>query len=49
MTNAPSHPLAGRTFTIDITMWKFAHCYSRSSVVLLTGDPKRPYLVLARR
>jgi general secretion pathway protein K len=45
----PTNSLSGRIFTIVIDATKFGRHYSRSAVVLLTGDPRRPYLVLAWR
>ena len=38
---------AGRAFSISIRMVKDGRRYARDVVVLLTGDDKRPYIVLA--
>jgi len=46
---SPSIPLDGRTFEISGQFVLHGRRYIRSTIVEITGDPKRPYLVLAAR
>lgn len=38
--------LAGRTFTITVTLQKGKQHFERDAAIVMTGDTKRPYLVL---
>ncbi len=43
----PSITLAGRTFSIDVAAQWRGRTFRRYAVVMITGDPKRPYLTMA--
>ena len=43
----PALGLGGRTFTIDVDIVLKKRHYKNQAVIRLTGDPKRPYWILA--